>query len=224
MDIKGQYQRQWVYQAAVLIVLGSAALLTPSRATVSFFASCLMVAALGGYIPEAFGVNRYGVLSKVRLVLIATSAVLAAVCNRGNLVMLVMSAAALLWLLGMTMFVRLFAKQKRAPIKVLPYVQFLGDLWVILLLAFLGINWWTIGSVTVLASSLAALQDTTGDKRLLAIIAITTFGIFVGGMPPMARGFGIYLTVIIWIAVLHVSLMDAKSRSQSAITVSASDG
>jgi hypothetical protein len=220
---------RWTVLGASSVLLGSISLLQLSRASGALVALVTLGMLVSGtaarrLLKQGSALRQFLFTQRIRMAAGTGLIVLAATINHSNRALLMILAAAILWLVSVSAFLQIGTRYAAGRLNLFPYVQYIGDLWIAIFLAVWGADWMVVAGVLAIASSTAMVAAPVLDRRLLPMVLLSVAALFLFGIPPAARLFAIYMIATISLSTWGAHHLVVLANHLRGLTVSASDG
>jgi 2-polyprenyl-3-methyl-5-hydroxy-6-metoxy-1,4-benzoquinol methylase len=142
------YNLQWMIGAAAIIVLSSLALRDAGAAAVVFFGLLSLTALSAGYLGKYLHIHhepdrRYRWAVRARWILVAAGVVIGSLFTFGDWRDFAVVVAAAVWIALVNALAAVIFRNSAMPV-----VYVLGDLWLLAMLALLGVDWFIVAGLT----------------------------------------------------------------------------
>jgi 2-polyprenyl-3-methyl-5-hydroxy-6-metoxy-1,4-benzoquinol methylase len=137
---------KWLVAAAAVVILGSLALRVPGAATATFFICYLVSAIALSYLPKYLHLHhepnkRYRWAVRSRWIMAGVVLMVASAVNFARPTHLLVGAACAIWIALVNGFLAVACKRERLLAnRWMPLIYFVADFWMIVVLAYLGLN------------------------------------------------------------------------------------
>ena len=227
--VEQKFDLRWILLWAASVLLSSVSLLRLLLASAAFVTSVAASMLLSGLAARRFltgdaAATQLAFVERVRTVAAVLTLIAAAALNHSNKAVVMTCAAVMLWTVSVNSFLQIGARFAPAHSRFLPYVQFMGDLWVAIFLAVWGADWMLVAAVLAFAAPSAVVMVPERSPRLLPVVILCAAAIFLFGIPASARLFAVYLASTIALCSWSAHHLILLANHLRPLKASASDG
>ena len=228
-DAKQKFNLRWTLLGGAVAIAASLQLLQLSRASAFFATACVASMTLAGCaargaLTSGAPAPHFMFVQRGRMIILAVGILAASIHARNNRIVLLILAAAALWLISVSGFLQIGMRYAPTQARFFPYVQFFGDLWIAIFLAIWGVNWMYVAGVLAVAAASAIVAVPSRDTRMFPVVFLSTAALFLFGIPPASRGFAIYLIATLTLCAWSAHHMMMLANHLRSTTASAWDG
>lgn len=233
---KQKFDLRWTVLAAASVLLSSVSLMQLSKTSAALVVMTAVGILISGLAARVLLVRptdpvqsriqfhaEFRLVQRLRVFAAVGLIALGAAANHSNTVLLVVLASAMLWLVSVSSFLQIGARYAPAQARYFPYVQYLGDFWIAIFLAVWGADWMVVAGLLAVAAPTAMVAVSQRDPRLLPVVILSAAALFLFGIPPEARLFGLYLIATVALPAWSAHHLMVFAQHLRELTASASD-